>query len=436
LHFRTVFGQLPRIFAMKSPQFPLTIRRGSSTVKIYREAKASGTYYRISFYKGGKRCAENFRSLEEARLEAEAKAAQLSRGDLDALQLTGRDRLIYGRALEAVRPHGIALDAAAIEWAETKRLLGSFSFTDVARFYLRHHGENIRAIAVADAVAEMIAAKTEKGLSAVYLADLKYRLGVLAEAFHCDVSQMIPDDVRAFFSGLKLSPRSFNNTLSTISTFFTYAQDRGWLSKEIDLLAGIEKRREKAGEIAIYTSADIREILAHASLDIRPCLALAAFAGLRSEEILRLDWADIERRPGYVEVSAGIAKTAARRLVPVQPSLQSWLGAPGFKQGKVWPHSKPWYFESIRDTVRRLNKSREQQKRTPLFKWKSNALRHSFISYRVAQVQNVNQVALEAGNSPRVIFANYRELVTPRDAGDWFGVKPFASTGTVTEAAA
>ena len=58
------------------------------------------------------------------------------------------------------------------------------------------------------------------------------------------------------------------------------------------------------------------------------------------------------------------------------------------------------------------------------FEWKHNALRHSFISYRVAQIQNVAQVALEAGNSPRMVFSNYRELVRPKDAEAWFGLKP------------
>ena len=58
------------------------------------------------------------------------------------------------------------------------------------------------------------------------------------------------------------------------------------------------------------------------------------------------------------------------------------------------------------------------------FAWKHNALRHSFISYRVAQTQNVAQVALEAGNSPRVVFSNYRELVRPADAVKWFAIVP------------
>jgi len=42
----------------------------------------------------------------------------------------------------------------------------------------------------------------------------------------------------------------------------------------------------------------------------------------------------------------------------------------------------------------------------------------------VAQTQNVAQVALEAGNSPRVVFSNYRELVRPADAAKWFGIAP------------
>ncbi|MEI6078041.1 MAG: hypothetical protein WCS94_20850, partial [Verrucomicrobiota bacterium] len=58
------------------------------------------------------------------------------------------------------------------------------------------------------------------------------------------------------------------------------------------------------------------------------------------------------------------------------------------------------------------------------FAWKHNALRHSFISYRVAEVKNVAEVALEAGNSPQMIFKHYRELVRPDAAKAWFSIKP------------
>jgi hypothetical protein len=58
------------------------------------------------------------------------------------------------------------------------------------------------------------------------------------------------------------------------------------------------------------------------------------------------------------------------------------------------------------------------------FRWKKNGLRHSFISYRVAAVQDVAKVSLEAGNSPQMIFKHYRELVRPKEAEEWFEIKP------------
>jgi len=51
-------------------------------------------------------------------------------------------------------------------------------------------------------------------------------------------------------------------------------------------------------------------------------------------------------------------------------------------------------------------------------------MRHSFISYRLAILHDTARVALEAGNSPQVIFGHYRELVTPEAATAWFNVKP------------
>jgi hypothetical protein len=59
--------------------------------------------------------------------------------------------------------------------------------------------------------------------------------------------------------------------------------------------------------------------------------------------------------------------------------------------------------------------------------WKQNALRHSFCSYRLAEVKSAAQVALEAGNSPQMIFRHYRELVTDREAKMWFAITPVST---------
>jgi hypothetical protein len=57
-------------------------------------------------------------------------------------------------------------------------------------------------------------------------------------------------------------------------------------------------------------------------------------------------------------------------------------------------------------------------------KWAKNGLRHSYISYRLTVIHDTGRVALEAGNSPEIIFGHYRELVTPEAATDWFSIKP------------
>jgi hypothetical protein len=41
-------------------------------------------------------------------------------------------------------------------------------------------------------------------------------------------------------------------------------------------------------------------------------------------------------------------------------------------------------------------------------------------------MKNVNEVSMEAGNSPDMIFKHYRELVTEKEADAWFGVTPDA----------
>ena len=228
----------------KRIRFPIIVKRGSSVVKIYRDRKPTGTYYRVAYHLGGKRHRLHFNDLDEAKEEAEAKASQLSRGDMDAAQLTGKDRLVYGRAVEALKEQGLPLDAVAIEYAQAQKLLDGVSLIEAARSYSRHYGRGITRKSVAEAVGEMIAAKTAKGVSAVYLADLRYRLGVLKEAFHCDVNALTSNDLKEFFESqaAKLSARSHNNFLQTIKTFLRFAQNHGWLSKEVDLLSRVEKR--------------------------------------------------------------------------------------------------------------------------------------------------------------------------------------------------
>jgi hypothetical protein len=48
------------------------------------------------------------------------------------------------------------------------------------------------------------------------------------------------------------------------------------------------------------------------------------------------------------------------------------------------------------------------------------------LSYRITKIKSADQVALEAGNSPSIIFKHYRELTTEQQADEWFSILPKA----------
>jgi integrase len=180
--------------------------------------------------------------------------------------------------------------------------------------------------------------------------------------------------------------------------------------------------REEETDIEIFTPGELTPLLENAEPALIPFLAIGAFAGLRHAEIQRLDWSEVRLDDGFIEIKESKAKTASRRLVPILPNLKAWLAPHRQAEGKVCEYANiskqlMWLAEGV-DA-----KLKERDPKTG-FAWKHNALRHSFISYRVAQIQNVAQVALEAGNSPRMVFSNYRELVRTVDAEKWFGVTP------------
>jgi integrase len=410
---------------MKRVRFPVEVRRGSSVVKIYRDRKGEGTYYRVVYYlpdRDGKsrRHRLNFHDLEAATNEAELKASHLSRMDRYASEFDCKDRLEYARAKDELKKFDLTLDKVAIEYKEAKNLLDGVPLIEAARFYAEHNLRGIERTSVAGAVDKMIAAKTTKGVTDVYIADLRYRLGAFKEAFHCDVNAIAPDAVAAWFENLRVSPRSHNNFLRTLRTFFRFAQRHGWLSKDVDLLERVEKRSEKRTPVEIFTPSQLAAILGEASPEVAPCIALGAFAGLRSAEILRLDWGDIERRPGFIEVAAHKAKTATRRIVPISDNLGKWLATAPRDNVGVWPHTKDRFFKAMIRAARKAG-----------ILWEHNVLRHSFISYRLAEIQDVNRVALEAGNSPQMIFRHYRELATPQQATTWFAIAPEAAPNVV-----
>jgi integrase len=67
-----------------------------------------------------------------------------------------------------------------------------------------------------------------------------------------------------------------------------------------------------------------------------------------------------------------------------------------------------------------------------LVKWPNNGLRHSFASYRLADIHDAPRVSAELGHtSPQLLYNTYREVVRPDEADRYWKIEPAAEPNVV-----
>jgi integrase len=439
---------------MSKPTFPIEVKRGSVSVKIYKTPTRGWDAYTVVHYQDGKRVRTAFADLDKARTEAEVVATRLGNVEADVLTLTSSDRAAYLRARAVLDPVGLPIEAAAIEMAEATKRLRGVSLSRAVDFYLLRHPIDMIPRTVPEVVEELMALKQKDGLSTEYLRQLGMSLQAFAAKFTGPLGDVRGAAIDNWVRERNWAPRTRNNMRTCLQTLFNFAVARRYVPKDHDELSAVALAKNVEGDIEIFTPAELEEILAAAPEALIPFLVLGAFAGVRHAEIQRLDWRDIQLGHDLIEIRAANAKTASRRTIPIALNLKAWLLPHRQASGPVCRYRNA--SNTLQELVVAMNKlrkavNREKQKGASRkrrgkkttdheaevpgaeaevgkedwkFQWKRNALRHSFISYRVADIQNVAQVALEAGNSPAMIFSNYRELVTPQDAETWFGIVP------------
>ena len=170
----------------------------------------------------------------------------------------------------------------------------------------------------------------------------------------------------------------------------------------------------------------MRRLIAAADDRILPLIVIGGFAGLRHAEIVRLDWQEVFLEEGFIEIKASNAKTKTRRIVPLKENLKAFLLPLAKKTGKVITTKNT--FREIEKVVKATGNENAAIK--PL-EWKHNALRHTYISARVAECGDVPRVADEAGNSPQVIRTNYLKRIRPAAAAEWFAIAPDAADNVI-----
>jgi integrase len=375
---------------------------------------------------------DSYPTLDEALFAANRVARQLSERDTVAASMTSGQASEYAVAAQTLNPLGVSLNAAVSTMAEAVKIAGDLpSVLTACKFYIARHKKTVQK-PVAEVVEELLTVKKTQGASDRYLQDLHLRLNRFATAFPKSTCNVTTADVQTWMDGMKILTQNYMNFRTVVHTFFKFAVARGYAVD--NPVAKVEKVKVRHGDTEIFTPMEIARLIAAAPVDFIPCLTVGAFAGLRSAEIERIEWSDIDLKGRHITIGANKAKTASRRVVPIADNLVAWLSPYAKRNGKIWPSTHDEFYKLQQATAAATEVKADPKKGTPALpavRWKANGLRHSYASYRFALTNDAGRVAGELGNTASVVHRHYRELVKPYEARSWFNVKPQTSDNIV-----
>jgi integrase len=208
-------------------------------------------------------------------------------------------------------------------------------------------------------------------------------------------------------------------------TFFRWCRRRGYLPETLTAAEKLESPSISRRVPETWEPSHMRAMLDACPPDYLPWLVLAGFAGLRQEELITdpksdkspLDWSDFHWERKIIIVRPETAKTGDRRVVPILPVVRAWLYGARKENGPACVQRAPYRNGSAKGMT-------AIEHLTPhVGAWRRNALRHSFISYRAAQV-GLAQTAMEAGNSESEARRSYNDAKGKDVAKKWFGLLP------------
>ena len=392
------------------------IGAGLAQVRIYTVNRSNGyPHYTVAWKEGGKRRTRIFASMDEARMIAQQTSVRLTNGASATDEVTKRDIEMLRHCERTAEGFGVTLAAAIAEWSSARKIAGNSALSDAVRFYQANRLDLLPVKPITEVVEEYLTSRRARGVTDLYVA----RSGDYLKRFTSQVSSNIGDvsvsDINAFLQAQEsLGPVTKNSLRTCLVTMFGFAKRQGYLHPDRKTAAEqTEKFKVPETEIQIFTPEEMERLLLASHARILPLMAIGAFAGIRSAEIRRLDWEDIKWERGHIEIAGRKAKTASRRLAPLSDNLKAWLAPWRQESGPIISLTDP--SGTLGDTAVKAKIPGG---------WRQNGLRHSFISYRVAETGDVARTALEAGNSPKMIFRHYREVVDEQAAEAWFSIMP------------
>lgn len=342
----------------------------------------------------GKRARYSFRTREEAETFAESKRVERQNEGTAALGLSQETRQDAAKAAAILLPAGVSLLQAA-------------------EYYQQHVLAYRDAPLVAEIVRRMVEDAERNDRRDRTVSELKSRLDLFTEAFpDRRLSEITVEEIEEWINDEDWSPRTRINYLTKISQLFNYALRHRWV--DANIVDRIERPTVEDKEPGILTVDQAAALLQHAGRHgLLAYVATGLFAGLRSAELLRLQWSAINLVEKSIVVGAQIAKKRSRRVVEICPALEAFLTATEPGTGALVQGA------SFRENLDALRKA------AGLAEWPHNGLRHSFASYHLAAFGDALRTATILGHKdPGVVHNHYKALVQKSEALRFWNLRP------------
>jgi integrase len=326
-----------------------------------------------------------------------------------------------GRLKIKARRHGQAgldisddLRAQAVDCARRLEPFGK-TIREAIDFYVRHLTASESA-QVEKLVDDYIRSQERGGLSARHLRDVRNRLARFKADFGSRPCRTVSaaeleEWLYGLHDGADPAPQTIKNWRATVRAFFGWALRQR--AVDTNPAEAVAQPKVIRGAPEIWLPADLEKLLHAAPPALAVPLVIQAFCGLRTAEVLRLNWREVNLASGFVEVTAGKSKGAARRLVKIEPNAAQWLTYAG-SVGPVWV-----------GTWRHYHTAATRLARSAGFAWPANGLRHSYASYHLSHFGDAGRLAQEMGHtSTEMVYRHYRQVVSPEAAARYWEIRP------------
>ena len=269
-------------------------------------------------------------------------------------------------------------------------------------------------LSMKSAVRDYIATKSKS--SQAHKDKIERVCGKLLEEFDGTVASVTPLKAGKWFDSLEGSPTTRAGWHRYASGFFAWCVDMELLDR--NPLRKIRPPRAEAKR-SLVTAAEMVTILAEEMSDeLRAWFLLGGFAGLRSIEVRRMRWEDIDAARGEIEVRREVSKQSTglpERIVDFTEPLtkRAAFFQDDQKKGLILPPASLRIYQERQSLILRLHEAGK----LPWSQFPENALRHSFATYHLGRGQDAGKTAHQLGHSTTAMVK--KVYAVPSRRADW-----------------